>query len=544
MFRKRLQGALAVLALAAVVQGAVAWWAVDVASLNVLRGRVASDVLAGFLELSAAKQRLRAWVSQAMLGGTADPLVRDRLYADMAGTMVRLQSLATQARTLARESGESVDLYAERDAALGVLDRSLLEMRQAVGSLPPPGSAPVTRSEAFERVQRIFDTSQGQDLRTLLAENIAREQFAVTREREAANRSLSLVRGVAFGATFTLACAAVAFALYFAGALRRPFDELRAGAEALQRGDLEYRIPELGPGEFGGLARTVNALAGEIAQSRKREDEARLRLEGLVQARTAELQQALHTVQLIDARRRQLFADISHELRTPTTAIRGEAEITLRGRDKPLEEYKAALERIVDASRHVGAVIDDLLAIARSDLDTLALRREVVAVESVLDEALGQARALARGRGIAIEHAVEPEVDGARVSGDPQRLRQLFMVVFDNAIRYSHPGGRIDVRCWLGPGVEDPAVRWWLEVRDEGIGIEPDDLPHVFERHFRSERARAHRPDGSGLGLPIARELVRSHGGDVALASVPGAGTRLTLHLPLMDAAANEATAA
>jgi signal transduction histidine kinase len=543
MFRKRLQGALAVLALAAVVQGAVAWWAVDVASLNVLRGRVASDVLAGFLELSAAKQRLRAWVSQAMLGGTADPLVRDRLYADMAGTMVRIQSLAGQARTLARDAGEPVDLYAERDAALRVLDRSLLEMRQAIGSLPPPGSTPVTRAEAFDRVQQVFDTSQGQDLRTLLAENIAREQFAVTREREAANRSLSLVRGVAFGATFTLACAAVAFALYFAGALRRPLDELRAGAEALQRGDLEHRIPELGPGEFGGLARTVNALAGEIAQSRQREAEARLRLEGLVQARTAELQQALHTVQLIDARRRQLFADISHELRTPTTAIRGEAEITLRGRDKPLEEYKAALDRIVDASRHLGAVIDDLLAIARSDLDTLAQRREAVDVDVVLEEALGQARALARGRDIMIEQAVEPSARGSRVSGDAQRLRQLFMVVLDNAIRYSHAGGRIDVLCGLGGGDDDLPARWWLEVRDQGIGIEPEDLPRVFDRHFRSARARAHRPDGSGLGLPIARELVRSHGGDITLASIPGAGTRLLLHLPLLETAAEEAAA-
>lgn len=544
MFRKRLQSALAILALAAVVQGGIAWWALDVASLNVLRGRVASDVLAGFLELSAAKQRLRAWVSQAVLGGSADPQARDRLYADMAGTMVRLESLAAQAHGLAREGGETGIVYAERDAALLVLNRSLLELRQAIESLPPASSTPVTRSEAFARVQGVFDTSQGEDLRTLLAENIAREQFAVVREREAANRSLSLVRGVAFGTTFTLACAAVAFAFYFAGALRRPLDELRAGAEALQRGDLEQRIPDLGGGEFGGLARTVNALAGEIARSRQREAEARLRLEGVVQSRTAELQQALHTVQLIDARRRQLFADISHELRTPTTAIRGEAEITLRGRDKPLEEYKAALERIADASQHLGAVIDDLLAIARTDLDSLALRRETVEVEEILDEALGQARALARERGITIERLAAPRASAALVFGDAQRLRQLFMIVLDNAVRYSHPGGRIDVRSGPVERDDDPAPGWGLEVQDEGIGIAAEDLPRVFERHFRAERARAHRPDGSGLGLPIAQALAHSHGGNVAVASTPGGGTRLRLHLPLLEAAVPEADVA
>jgi signal transduction histidine kinase len=544
MFRRRLQGALAVLALAAVVQGAVAWWAVDVASLNVLRGRVASDVLAGFLEVSAAKQRLRAWVSQAVLGGSADPLLRDRLYADMAGTMVRLDSLAAQARTLAREGGEPGSVYAERDAALVVLNRNLQEMRQAIENLPPVGETPVSRSEAFARVQQVFDTSQGRDLRTVLAENIAREQFAVTREREAANRSLSLVRGVAFGATFTLACAAVAFALYFAGALRRPLDELRAGTEALQRGDLEHRIPDLGPGEFGGLARTVNALAGEIAQSRQREAEARLRLEGVVQARTAELQQALHTVQLIDARRRQLFADISHELRTPTTAIRGEAEITLRGREKPVEEYRTALERIADAAQHLGAVIDDLLAIARTDLDSLSLRREVVEVDEVLEEALGQARALARERGIAVDHVGPGRAIGARVSGDPQRLRQLFMVVLDNAVRYSHSGGRIRVRSAVDGGTEDAPRRWIFDVQDDGIGIAAEDLPHVFERHFRGGTARAHRPDGSGLGLHIAQALARSHGGDVSVTSTLGEGTRLRLELPVLDADAATASAA
>jgi signal transduction histidine kinase len=479
-----------------------------------------------------------------VLGGSADPLVRDRLYADMAGTMVRLDSLAAQARTLAREGGEPGTVYAERDAALRVLNSNLQEMRQAIENLPAAGATPVSRSDAFARVQQVFDTSQGRDLRTVLAENIAREQFAVAREREAANRSLSLVRGVAFGATFTLACAAVAFALYFAGALRRPLDELRAGTEALQRGDLEHRIPDLGPGEFGGLARTVNALAGEIAQSRQREAEARLRLEGVVQARTAELQQALHTVQLIDARRRQLFADISHELRTPTTAIRGEAEITLRGREKPVAEYRTALERIADAAQHLGAVIDDLLAIARTDLDSLSLRREVVEVDEVLEEALGQARALARERGIAVDHVGPGAAVGARVSGDPQRLRQLFMVVLDNAVRYSHSGGRIRVRSTVAGGPDDAPRRWTFDVQDDGIGIAAEDLPHVFERHFRGATARAHRTDGSGLGLHIAQALARSHGGEVSVTSTLGEGTRLRLELPVLEADAAEASAA
>jgi signal transduction histidine kinase len=540
MFRRRLQLALYALAFAAAIQGAVAWWAVDFASTKVLRGRVASDLHTGFIDLLASKQRLRAWVSQALVAETADPQLRERLFADIEATLVRLDSLTRHAARLAQEGGELGGMDTrDREVALDTLKRSMGELRDAIRELPLDGSRVAgSGAEAWERAQRLFDTSQGQDMRAVLAGNIAREELAVARERAAADRSLSLVRGLAFGATLTLALASAVFAVYFTGALRRPLDDLRTGAEALQRGDFGHRIPDLGTDEFAQLARTMNALAHEVEQHRRRETEARMRLEGVVQARTAELQQALHTVQLIDARRRQLFADISHELRTPTTAIRGEAEITLRGRDKPLEEYQAALARIAEASRHLGGVIDDLLAIARSDLDTLSLRRDPVDIEAVLAEALAQARAVARERGIEIEHSGEPDAARLHVAGDPQRLRQTFMILFDNAVSYSHPGGRIRVRTGASTDADDAGLRWWLEVRDEGIGIPAEDVPRVFDRHFRSDRARAHRPDGSGLGLHLAQSLVRAHDGDISIASAPDAGTTLRLQLPAIDAAA------
>ena len=532
MFRRRLQIALATLAAAALLQGAVAWWAIDVMSVNVLRGRVASDVLTGFLDLSATKQRLRAWLSQAVWAGSADTQTRDALLADLAVTIVRLRSLSDRAIALADGGGEDSAEIRQRMEALSVLTRSLDELRVGVKdlpSLPAPPSGVAANAAAWTQIQRIFDVSQDQDLRTLMASNIAREQLAVARERAAADRSLSLVRGMAFGTTLALALAAVALALHFAGALRRPLDALRRGTEALQHGDLQHRIPDIGADEFGQLARTVNALAGELERHRQGEAEARLRLEGMVQARTAELQQALHTGQLVDARRRQLFADISHELRTPTTAIRGEAEITLRGRDKPLEEYRTALARIADASRHLGSVIDDLLAIARQDLDALALRREPLAIGPVLAEAVNQAGALARERRItlALEDAtaVAPGAE-VRLQGDVQRLRQLFLLLLDNAVAYSHPGGHVEVRA----RADDRS--WQLEVIDQGIGIAADELPQVFERRYRSAGARAHRPDGSGLGLPMARALVEAHGGTITLSSAESAGTCVQVSLP------------
>ena len=531
MFRKRLATARGALAVASLLQGGVAWWAIDVAANNVQRGRAASDLLAGFLELSATKQRLRTWLSQALLDAGADPRQRDGLQADMAATISSLQSLAASAAQLDGNRASGGAEHRQRQDALLVLRRSLEELRTemaAVHALPPGANAVA----AWTELTRVFNMSQGQDLRSLLADSIAREQAAVARDRAAADRSLRLVRGFALGATVTIALAATLLALYFARALRQPLDELSAGAEALQRGDLQHRIPDDRRDEFARFAARVNAMTGELAQHRQREAEARQRLEELVQVRTAELQQALHTLQQVDARRRQLFADISHELRTPTTAIRGEAEIALRGREKPVDEYKASLLRIVDAATHLGIVIDDLLMMARSDIDALALSRAPLDVGEPLRDAIEQAQALGRERGVRVE-TPRGDTSSVQVLADAQRLRQLFTLLLDNAVRYSHAEGLVQVQARQ---LVDPeaGLLWELCISDQGIGIDADDLPRLFERNFRSARARLHRADGSGLGLPIAATLARAHGGHIRVDSQAGRGTAVTLRLPIL----------
>ena len=180
----------------------------------------------------------------------------------------------------------------------------------------------------------------------------------------------------------------------------------------MQSGDLLHRIPDARREEFSRLAHSVNNMAGEFNIHRLLEAEARQHLEQLVQARTNKLELAVEKLEKLDLKRLQLFADISHELRTPTTAIRGEAEITLRGRDKPLEEYKVALTHIVSASQQLGLVIDDLLLMARSDIDMLALERVNLDVNLPLREAVlqVQVQVLANAKSIHIDTALVLEV--------------------------------------------------------------------------------------------------------------------------------------
>jgi two-component system OmpR family sensor kinase len=532
MFRKRLTVALSTLACAALLQGGVSWWALQEAGGKVYRGRVASDVLAGFLDLYGTKQRLRAWLSQALLGAPVDPQLRERLQNDMAATLASLDALAVLA---ARLDGDSDALQAEhrqRQEDLRVLRQSLEELRTAMATvqLVAPNANPVA---VWSEITRVFDVSQGRDLRSLLSQNIARERLAVARDRAAADSSLALVRGLALWAAAALALAAMLLTLYFARALRQPLEELSTGVEALQRGDLQHRIPAHRRDEFSRFAQRVNAMTTEIAHHREREVQARQQLEDLVQARTAELQDALNTLQQLEARRRQLFADVSHELRTPTTAIRGEADIALRGQEKPAAYYQSAMQRIVGAAQQLGGVIDDLLTMARSDIDALTLHRSPMDVAEPLQEAVEQAHALGREHGVQVAYIPPVEPQDWRVLGDAQRLRQLFTLLLHNAVRYSHAGGVVQVlarRLVDGSG----AAALELHIIDQGIGITAEELGRVFERNFRSERARLHRAEGSGLGLPIAATLARAHGGQIDIDSELGRGTTTILRLPLL----------
>jgi signal transduction histidine kinase len=527
MLRKRLTVALALLALAAVLEGLMALWALNVAAQHLERGRVVGDIQLGFVELSVTKQRLRTWVSQRQLDAGSQPAERDRLLQSMRNTLDQLQTLSQRAAALDPGADTRAE-HLQRQDALTVLTRSVDALAREVERVQPLQLGSDARS-TWDALNERFDVSDGRDLRELLAQGAAREAAAVQRERQAADGTLGWIRALWTAAASSLALGALLLAAYLTRALRQPLERLSAGALALQRGDLEHRIPDQGKDEFSIVARSVNAMAAELAEHRAAEQQTRARLEEQVQTRTAELEGALQTLRDVDSRRRQLFADISHELRTPTTAIRGEAEITLRGQAKPPAEYQAALRRIVEASGQLGLVIDDLLTIARSDIDALALQRQAIDLAPVLTEALEQAQALAHERQVKLQTAPLPDAP-LPLLADPQRLRQLITLLMDNAIRYSAPGGEVRVRVLLAANT---TLRCGIEVQNTGIGIAPDELPRVFERNFRGEQARRHRADGSGLGLAIGQALARAHGGEIRLTSDGIAGTTATLWLPI-----------
>jgi signal transduction histidine kinase len=532
MFRRQLSGVLLVLAACIVLQGVGAVFALREAERQVVRGRLASDIHQGFVQLAATKQRLRSWVTQHKIGAGGKLDERDDLLQQMQQNLGELALLAQKAAALDLDGRDSQE-HAARTDAVQVLGHNVHALGQALAQVKTlPADMPARLG--WDTLSEVFEKSEGRDLRELITQSITRESAAMQRERQAADATLDRIRWLWIGMALSLALLALGATVYFARALRRPIDELVQGAHMLRQGQLQHRVPLNDQDEFSDVARSMNAMAAELEKHQQQETKHRQRLESEVRERTSALHEANQSLQQTDTRRRQLLADISHELRTPTTAIRGEAEITLRGGERPAVQYREALQRIVATSRQLGSVIDDLLAMARSDMETLSMVPNRVDLSEPLADALAQALALAGERHIQIDAQAMP-AETVHVMGDAQRLCQLLLLLLDNAVRYSHPAGIVSLRWWRSDEATPTLV---LQVIDQGIGIPAEELHQVFDRHFRGRMARLHRAAGSGLGLPIAKALALAHGGSLTLESTAdeaaGQGTRVQLRLPLL----------
>ena len=236
------------------------------------------------------------------------------------------------------------------------------------------------------------------------------------------------------------------------------------------------------------------------------------------------IRQSLVTQRTALRRQREFAADASHELRTPLTVIRASAEHLLRNRDRRVGEVGDAVTDIDAEVEHLTSLVDDLLLLARSDSGAVALAREPVDLGDVAASAASSLAKPATDRGVRV--VVDPEP--APVSGDPARLRQLVMILVDNAIRHTPSGGEVRVAVRTSGGAA------FLAVDDDGPGVRPEDMPRIFDRFWRAPGAPT---GGTGLGLAIARWIVERHGGQIQVANRPGGGATFTARLPEAGAA-------
>jgi signal transduction histidine kinase len=225
-------------------------------------------------------------------------------------------------------------------------------------------------------------------------------------------------------------------------------------------------------------------------------------------------------------RQREFAADASHELRTPLTVIRASVDDLQRHPSEPVSRVGTALTDIRDEVDHLTSMVEDLLLLARSDSGAIELERVSVDLGDVATSGAAALGAVAAAKGVVV--TVDPEP--AEVLGDPTRLRQLVVILVDNAVRHVPAGGHVTVR------VRADVSQATVVVEDDGPGIAPEDLPRVFDRFYRAPGASG---DGTGLGLAIASWIVERHAGRIEAANRPAGGAALTVRLPRSRVAAS-----
>ena len=278
----------------------------------------------------------------------------------------------------------------------------------------------------------------------------------------------------------------------------RRMETLAAGARAFHAGDLSYRLPVAGEDEFSRVASAMNDMADRLA------------------TQIADLEQD-------GRRRRQLLADVAHELRSPVATLKTMTEALRDGVAEDPARRAQALGAVLTAADRLEGLVADLLEVARLDLHELPLNRERVDLRALAREAGARhAQAAAEG-GLTLLPVQEGEP--LPVEADPARIAQILDNLLDNAVAYAGAGATVTVSVFPG----DPAQ---VVVADTGRGLAPEHLPFVFDPFYRADSARTPGVPHSGLGLRIARGLAEAHGGGLSLDSEVGHGTKVTLALP------------
>ncbi len=279
---------------------------------------------------------------------------------------------------------------------------------------------------------------------------------------------------------------------FLAGRALRPVDKITLAAQRIAAGDLSQRLSmPAAHDEIGRLAATFNNMIGRLDTSFRQI--------------------------------RQFTSDASHELRTPLTVMKGETDLVLR-RPRLLDDYKSVLESNLEEIDRMTRIVDELLFLSRADMGEVRVESLPVTMESLVEDIHRQAKLLAQDRNIEVLlGTVMPVV----VQGDDLRLRELLLNLVENAMKYSYPGGKVEIAL-LNDGREAR-----LSVTDHGIGIAPADHKKIFQRFFRTDVARGHTKKGTGLGLAICSWIAELHKGRVEVKSALGQGSTFTVVLPL-----------
>ncbi|MDF2842398.1 MAG: hypothetical protein K0R00_824 [Herbinix sp.] len=301
--------------------------------------------------------------------------------------------------------------------------------------------------------------------------------------------------------TSSVVALAISFVIViiFATELSMPITRMRITALELAAGNYNFKTGINRADEIGDLAKTVDVLANKLQENdiiRKKLDQMRL----------------------------DFFANVSHELRTPITVIRAYTETLADGVVKEEEKVGQYYDRMLLECKSMERLVGDLMTLSKMQNPDFAIEKEPVNLQQVFNDIIRSAGAIASKKNISIEVIKDSPV--SMILGDYDRLRQMFMVIFDNAIKFSEENTTVHINISNEEKIK-------VSIRDEGIGIEPEDISNIFEKFYKSNLRQ--NASGTGLGLSIAKQIAIKHEGTIEVVSTPNVGTEFIFTFPLLE---------
>lgn len=325
-------------------------------------------------------------------------------------------------------------------------------------------------------------------------------------EIEARHRDLRRMLAASLGAAFLFS---LVLSYAIARGVTRPLADIVAAAQRIARGEFHQKIRVTSTSEVARLAEILNQMA-------------------------ASLEENIRNLHRLEQVRKDFVANVSHELRTPLTAIRGYVEaLQDGGKDQP-EQLDRFLDIIRAHADRLNLIITDLLLLSKIESGQAPLKQEPVALAGLIDRTVGLLHHLIEKKHHTV--AVNIPSDLPPILGDEERLGQVFSNLLDNAVKYTLEHGTITISALAGKKFVE------VGVADTGIGIPPQDIPRIFERFYRVDKARSRELGGTGLGLAIVKHLVEGHGGTVSVESSPGKSTTFFVKLPTAPMPAIQST--
>ena len=526
--RTKLVLCVGTLAAVVIASSALLLWNTHLANYNQQRTKLAYSELTGYLQLSGEVFRTFKQVRRDILnsGGTLT-FDLDQAQGRIAEIASRINQVALNEADVGLRSGEGGEDVERANALNKELVGAFADVRRAEALVK--GNSPNEGRSLLEKsLQTRIDGAISQIINR-----------AVTDENEELDEALAdieLLNDRAYWAAIMATLTGIILTAWvintLAMRLRTSLVNLESGAEVFATGRLDHKIPVVGQDEFAMLSHRFNTMASQLSHQRNALEDARDMLEQRVSERTDELRSANAELKRRDETRRQFFADIGHELRTPITAVRGEAEVALRVRENQRKTYHSALGRIVEITDQLTRFVNDIFLIAREQAGVSDMRRSELDLREPAKMAAEQLHSLIEKS--HCEVLMDLGTEAAMIEGDSQRLCQLVQILISNAIKHS-PVDTV-VRVTLAQKENE----WELSVEDNGPGISEEDAIRVFERFYRGD---SHNDQSgiknTGLGLPIARSITNAHGGKIVIDNSYTDGTAVRITFPVLHDAAS-----